>query len=59
MENFLDLEDARARIGTFLEHIYNEERLHSALHYRPPAEFERLQPTAVTVTPSILPQEEG
>jgi transposase InsO family protein len=56
---YLDLEDARARIGTFLEHIYNEERLHSALHYRPPAEFERLHPTPVTVTPSTIPPEEA
>jgi len=41
---YLDLEDARARIGTFLEQIYNEQRLHSSLRYRPPAEFERLPP---------------
>lgn len=38
------MEDAQARIGTLLEHIYSEERLHSALNYRRPAEFERLQP---------------
>jgi putative transposase len=35
------LEDARASIGEFLEKIYNCERLHSALGYRPPLEFER------------------
>ena len=28
---YRDLEDARARIGTFLEHIYKLKRLHSAL----------------------------
>ena len=35
------LEDARASIGEFLEKSYNRERLHSALGYRPPLEFER------------------
>src|SRR5262249_62402623 len=38
------LEDARASIGEFLEKIYNRERLHSALGYRPPLEFERHDP---------------
>ena len=46
---YQDLEDAHARIGTFLEHIYNQQRLHSALQYHPPAEFERLQPTFAAV----------
>ena len=35
------LEEARASIGEFLDKIYNRERLHSALGYRPPLEFER------------------
>jgi putative transposase len=35
------LEDARASIGEFLDKIYNRERLHSALGYRPPLEFVR------------------
>jgi transposase InsO family protein len=38
---YRSLEDARASIGEFLEKIYNRERLHSALGYRPPQEFER------------------
>jgi transposase InsO family protein len=37
---YRDLEDARTQIGTFLDEVYNEQRLHSALSYLPPAEFE-------------------
>jgi putative transposase len=38
---YRNLEEARASIGEFLEKIYNQKRLHSALGYRPPVEFER------------------
>lgn len=38
---YRNLEEARASISEFLERIYNRERLHSALGYRPPMEFER------------------
>jgi transposase InsO family protein len=40
---YRNLAEARARIAEFLEEIYNQKRLHSALGYRPPTEFERLQ----------------
>lgn len=33
--------EVRTSIGTFLEQVYNQQRLHSALCYVPPAEFER------------------
>jgi len=37
---YRDLPDARASIAEFLEKVYNQKRLHSALGYLPPAEFE-------------------
>jgi putative transposase len=37
---YRDLREARASISQFLEVVYNRKRLHSALGYLPPAEFE-------------------
>ena len=37
---YRDLSEARACIAGFLEKVYNKKRLHSALGYLPPAEFE-------------------
>jgi putative transposase len=42
--DYRDLNDAREAIGAFIELVYNRQRLHSALGYRPPAEFEANQP---------------
>ena len=38
---YRDLADARSQIGRFIEDVYNQKRLHSALGYRSPAEFEK------------------
>ena len=45
-QEYRDLTDAQASIERFIEKIYNGKRLHSALDYRPPLEFERSLPTA-------------
>ncbi len=38
--NYRNIDEARSRIATFLEAVYNTTRLHSSLGYRPPMEFE-------------------
>jgi hypothetical protein len=40
---YRDLEHLRENLGDFIEHYYNRKRLHSALGYRTPEEFEREQ----------------
>jgi putative transposase len=40
--DYQTLTEARASLKHFIEQVYNRERLHSALGYRPPVEFEQL-----------------
>jgi putative transposase len=40
LHHYRDHEEARASIQRFIEEVYNRKRLHSALGYRPPEEFE-------------------
>lgn len=37
---YRNFDHAKSCIGTFIEEIYNQQRLHSALEYRSPSEFE-------------------
>ena len=45
---YANVEDLRTKISRFIDHYYNRERLHSALGYRSPAEFEKVAISAGT-----------
>ena len=38
--DFKNLEHAKSTIGAFIDNVYNRQRLHSALAYQSPMEFE-------------------
>ena len=50
---YKDMEDLRAHLGVFFDRYYNATRLHSALGYRSPDEFERHM--AAAAKPQIQP----
>ena len=51
---YQDLEDLRQHLEEFIERYYNQVRLHSALGYQPPAEFEAaLAPAGVTAAAKL------
>ena len=52
---YRDLDHARGDIGGFIETVYNRHRLHSALAYRSPEEFEQDQPEAWTAVRRSMP----
>lgn len=53
--NYENVEDAKRRIGQFLEETYNRQRLHSALQYLTPDEFEK----SLTIVESDGPDGNG
>lgn len=58
---YSSLADVEKRLPYFIEHVYNQKRLHSSLGYRSPDEFEKLHlktenhknPCLITLTPSV------
>lgn len=53
---YATIEHARRDIGTFIDTVYNTQRLHSALGYKPPAEFEaQLRQPANHATIAVSP----
>lgn len=42
-QEYRDITEALASLGEFIDRTYNQKRLHSALGYRPPVEFEKNQ----------------
>ncbi len=46
--DYRDLDHLHANIEAFIEQYYNRQRLHSALGYRPPEEFEKAANTSTT-----------
>ena len=45
-QEYRRMTEALASIGEFIDRTYNQKRLHSALGYRPPEEFEKVQISA-------------
>jgi transposase InsO family protein len=59
---YRDRADLEAHIGEFLDRYYNRRRLHSALGYRSPEDFERgllAPPAAVQAASMSFPRHEG
>jgi putative transposase len=52
--DYVDLEHLRSNIEAFIDHYYNRCRLHSALGYQPPEEFEQQLSSAATLAAATM-----
>ena len=52
--DYQDLEDLRTNLASFIDQYYNRRRLHSALGYRSPEEFEQSAGSATTSSGATL-----
>jgi putative transposase len=57
LREYVSIADVRRRIGKFIGEVYNRQRLHSALGYSSPEEFERafIQSNRTELSPSFCP----
>jgi transposase InsO family protein len=55
---YQDLDDLRTNVEAFIEQYYNRQRLHSALGYRPPEEFEQAVEASSGATMSFFRHKE-
>jgi transposase InsO family protein len=55
LSDYHDFADAHAQIGGFIEEVYNQKRIHSAIGYLSPAEFELAWGLARTLSISPTP----
>jgi putative transposase len=56
---YRDIDDARRWIGTFIDQTYNQRRLHSAIGYKPPVEFEAGHPSLTAQRPATPTPEQN
>ena len=52
-QRYRNFNHANACIGTFIEEVYNQQRMHSALDYDSPAEFENKRPVETAAAEEI------
>jgi putative transposase len=53
-QRYRNFEHAKTCIGTFIEEVYNQQRMHSALDYESPVEFENKRPVETAAAEEII-----